>query len=481
LLEATVVGTVNSGASETITVNDGSSVSFDGNFIKEDGSSYSGAVDVIMHHLDPADEDMPMQMPGMLYAENEDGAERMLQTLGMLAVELRGSGGEELNLAVGSTSEIKMPVDPSLMSIAPATIPLWHFDEARGYWKEEGFATLQGNMYVGTVSHFSFWNCDIPAEAITLCVTATDEEGNELNNLLVTITSSTYGTSEGQTNEKGEVCGLVPSNEALSLNIYLHNNCNNSPIYTSTIGSFSSDSNITIIIPDIPSFIGETVIGTFNTCDGDAVTNGYVKLVYGDLSYIDSVINGEFEISLLRCPENNTFSIKGVDFNNLQLTTEINYTFTSPTTNIGVINACNSSVEFIQYSINGVDSYLAIDDISCIFYVNWDGSHTLSINDSTNGNSCLNILGTLNQESYIGSYSLNLPVSDISEPHFSMWGECIGLYWTSTPNNESTLTFNLTSFGEIGEYVDINFSGTIIRDGDNIDTISGIVHVLRDY
>ena len=117
-----------------------------------------------------------MQMPGMLYAENENGAERMLQTLGMLAVELRGSGGEDLNLAEGSTSEIKVPVDASLMSIAPNTIPLWYFDEVNGYWKEEGQATLQGNMYVGTVSHFSFWNCDIPTEAITLCVTATNEE-----------------------------------------------------------------------------------------------------------------------------------------------------------------------------------------------------------------------------------------------------------------------------------------------------------------
>jgi hypothetical protein len=97
LLEANVVATVNSGTEETVTMSNGSSVSFDGDFIKEDGSAYSGSVDVIMHHLDPANEDMPMQMPGMLYAENEDGAERMLQTLGMLAVELRGNNGEDLN------------------------------------------------------------------------------------------------------------------------------------------------------------------------------------------------------------------------------------------------------------------------------------------------------------------------------------------------------------------------------------------------
>ncbi|MCA0154283.1 carboxypeptidase-like regulatory domain-containing protein, partial [Winogradskyella vincentii] len=88
LLEASITGTISSGNAETVTSDDGSSVSFDGNFVKEDGTEYTGSVDVIMHHLDPADEDMPMQMPGMLYAQNEAGAERMLQTLGMLAVEL---------------------------------------------------------------------------------------------------------------------------------------------------------------------------------------------------------------------------------------------------------------------------------------------------------------------------------------------------------------------------------------------------------
>ncbi|MCA0154528.1 carboxypeptidase-like regulatory domain-containing protein, partial [Winogradskyella vincentii] len=88
LLETSITGTISSGNAETVTSDDGSSVSFDGNFVKEDGTEYTGSVDVIMHHLDPADEDMPMQMPGMLYAQNEAGAERMLQTLGMLAVEL---------------------------------------------------------------------------------------------------------------------------------------------------------------------------------------------------------------------------------------------------------------------------------------------------------------------------------------------------------------------------------------------------------
>ena len=305
LLEANIVGTTNSGIAETITLPDGSSVALDGNFVNEDGSVYNGSVDVIMHHLDPMDEDMIDQMPGMLYAENENGAERMLQTLGMLAVELRGNGGEDLNLGNGSSAEIKIPVDPSLMAIAPPSIPLWYFDEDNGYWKEEGQAVLVGNMYVGTVTHFSFWNCDIPAEAITLCISATDDENNPLNNLYVTITSTTFGTTSGYINESGEVCGFVPSGEALELNIYSYEFCSDMPLLTQSIGPFNSDSDISIIIPETNDIISETVFGTFNTCGGNPVSNGYVQLSYGGQTFTDAVTDGSFEINLLRCDNDN--------------------------------------------------------------------------------------------------------------------------------------------------------------------------------
>jgi len=137
LLEETVAGTTSSGTSETISLTNGASVALEGNYINVDGSAYSGSVDVVMHHLDPADDNMEMQMPGMLYAANAQNEERMLQTFGMLAVELKGSSGEKLNLAAGSTAEITVPLDESLLANATTSIPLWHFDEENGYWIED--------------------------------------------------------------------------------------------------------------------------------------------------------------------------------------------------------------------------------------------------------------------------------------------------------------------------------------------------------
>ncbi len=474
LLEANVVGTINSGSSETVSLANGSSVSFDGNFIKEDGSSYSGSVDVIMHHLDPADDDMPMQMPGMLYAENEDGAERMLQTLGMLAVELRGSGGEDLNLAEGSTSEIKIPVDVSLMGIAPATIPFWYFDETNGYWKEEGIATLQGNMYVGTVSHFSFWNCDIPTETVTLCITITDNENNSLNNLYATITSTIFGTRGGITNENGEICGYVPSGETLELSIY-NEACGTAPLYTEMIDPYTADSSISVIVADNTDIIAETVTGNFNTCGGDPVTDGYVQLTYANQTFIDIVTEGTFEINLLRCSASDTFGIIGNDYVNLQTTGIINYTFSNPLTNIGFLSACNTVEEFIYMNKTGINHFSTELNNTITTFFNPE-SHLIRIdanliNDEDGNAVMFDLYIYLNPENYIDSYTVSLNSNDIGFGFTYFLGMII---------EDNYLICNVTSFGEIGEYIDINFNGNYLDWNGNPRSLNGTIHVLRD-
>ena len=471
LLEETVVGTVSSGNSETLTADDGSSVSFDGNFIKEDGSVYTGSVDVIMHHLDPTDDDMALQMPGMLYAENEEGAERMLQTLGMLAVELRGSGGEDLNLAEGAISEIKIPVDTSLLSTAPTTIPLWYFDETTGYWKEEGQATLQGNFYVGTVSHFSFWNCDIPAEAITLCVTVVGESDNPLNNIEILITSTNYGTRRGVTNEFGQVCGLVPSNESLELNIY-YPECSSFAVISEIVGPFSMDDNISITVPDSFYTISETVTGTFNTCDSDTVTDGYIQLIYADQVYTDIVTDGAFEFDVLRCSNNDSFMIVGRDFLNSQSSGVMNYTFSTPFTNLGTISACTYVNEFIEYSIDNGEVNFITEDISVVVQGDF-------LNIQTPDN-CFNVIGYIPEPNISGIYDTYIITGELPVNTgfvIVMSDECSP---GGITNAGQDVVFTLNSWGEVGEYIHVNFNGTA-RDLDfNFYEISGIIHVIRD-
>ncbi|WP_353779608.1 hypothetical protein [Winogradskyella sp. 3972H.M.0a.05] len=477
LLEETVVGTTSSGTSETISMGNGASVALEGDYTKDDGTSYEGNVDVIMHFLDPIDEDMQSQMPGMLYAANSNNEERMLQTFGMLAIELRGAGGEDLNLADGSEAEITVPLDPSLVANAPSTIPLWSFDEVNGYWKEEGQANLVGNSYVGTVTHFSFWNCDIPAEAVNLCITVTNESGDLISSLYTTISSSNFGTTDGSTNANGQVCGLVPSGESLELNIYSFDICGDNSIYSQSIGPFTQDSSINVIIPDTPEIIYETVFGQFNTCSGDPVTEGYVQLIYGEQSLSEAVNDGSFEFNLIRCQENNSFQIKGVDYANLQATDSINYTFTTPLTDIGTISACNTVSEFIQFTLDNDDNVLILDNIYATFTENSPNINGPSIQiqgfSDIDNNLCFYLDSRLNESPYLGTYD-HYDWNDPNDTGFNL----IECFFMSNENNN--VIYNLNTLGEVGEYIDINFSGDYEDFLGNPHTITGIIHALRD-
>ena len=476
LLEETVAGSTNSGTEETISIANGASVSLEGEYIKEDGTPYTGSLDVIIHHLDPTDENVTLQMPGMLYAENEAGNERMLQTLGMLAVELRGSTGEDLNLANGSTAEIKIPVDPSLLSIAPTTIPLWYFDEDKGYWIEEGEAILVGNNYIGTVKHFSFWNCDIPAEAINLCVTVVNENDTAFANTRVTITSTTYGTRGGYTNELGEVCGLVPSGETLEINVYDFAICGTNVIHTSAIGPYTTDDTLTVIVTESTNIISETVTGIFTDCIENPITNGYIVLTYGDQQFFDKVTEGVFEINMLRCSTEDSFSIEAIDYDNLQTTGEINYTFNTPETNLGNLISCNSITEFIQYNIDD-ENVLIATNIKVDFGETDSNTGSNGLNISGQGeagtNDCFYLFGELNDAPHVGTYD-NLDYQTPNDTGINI-GECIGI-----SENNNNIVYNVTALGEVGEYIDINFSGNYEDRNGNPHTISGVIHVIRD-
>ena len=119
-------------------------------------------------------------MPGNLTGLTTNNEQKLLQTYGMIAVELEGGAGEKLNLAAGKIATISMPIPASMVASAPATIPLWYFNDTTGVWIEQGTATKQGSNYLGTVSHFSFWNCDVPSNFVNLKMTLNNQSQQPL-------------------------------------------------------------------------------------------------------------------------------------------------------------------------------------------------------------------------------------------------------------------------------------------------------------
>ncbi len=366
LLNLDTTATINSGEISTVDLQNGTQVTFDGNFVNAEGESYSGAVNVTLKYLNPDSNTMELQMPGMLFAENANGSPRVLETYGMIAVELRSTSGEELNLAEGSTAEISAPV-PQNVTNTPPTIPLWSFDEENGYWKEEGSATLQGGNYVGNVSHFSFWNWDFQYPAVTLCITLTDVNGNPLPYTALDLYSPALAStgSYGYTNANGEECGLVPANDEMTLVVPSFGCVANE--FTTTIGPFSTDQNITIQVSDADALL-TNFIGVFNDCSGNPITEGYMQLFYNDSTQTIPIDNGILDLTIDYCSDNTTYSALVVDLLGNQTTDVVTGNFTEPTTDLGSQMSCvdltdsdDDGVFDIDEDVNG-DTDLDNDD-----------------------------------------------------------------------------------------------------------------------
>jgi len=480
LLEENVIQTISSGNEATISLPNNASVKLPGDYIDENKNAYTGNVQVIMHHLNPSNEDMNMQMPGMLYAADENNEEQLLVTYGMLAIELRGDEGQDLNLAEGATAEIKVPLSSELMKNAPNSIPLSYFDENTGYWKEEGQATLRGNSYVAQVSHFTFWNCAQNFPAVSLCITLLDNNGNPIANQLFSLTHSNssyiYPNSSGQTDVNGEVCGLIPANENLVINVADFNTCGANSLYTSNLGPYNNNATEIITLTNNSLITTQKINGSLNNCNGNPISNGFVKLTYRNKTYYNLVNNGSYQVNVISCTGNNAFSIEGFDNTSVQTTGEINYTFTPPTTNLGTLSTCNNS-EFIQYDIdNGAESFIALTDIDATFDLSpqvYNGP-IVSIYAYAYQTEFY-LLGVLNSSQYTGTYDdydWNTP----GDTGFSFTQE-----WSHKVDLSSTnITFNLSKLGNVGDYIDINFSGNYNDPQGNPHTISGVIHVLRD-
>ncbi|WP_420574586.1 Calx-beta domain-containing protein [Kordia sp.] len=342
LLKEDVIATVNSGENSTVNLPNGTSVTFEGNFITSSGAAHNGEVQVIVKHLSPDDENMEAMMPGMLFAQDASGDAVTLETYGMLAVELQSMSGQELQLAEGSSSQISLPVASNTIN-PPATVPLWHFDQEQGYWIEEGEATLQGDRYVGNVSHFSFWNIDIPYDTVTLCITLVDESGAPLPYTWLQLQTELLNAAGtyGYTNSSGQECGLVPSGVELNVTVP-GSSCANEP-FTTTIGPYTSDTNITITVSSNQN--STTLSGVFMTCDGNDVTDGYIQLFINGNSEIIPVTDGTINYTINYCGTI-AYSVKGIDVANNEVTEVFEGTLSGETTlDLGTLSSCTGLVD----------------------------------------------------------------------------------------------------------------------------------------
>lgn len=467
LILKTLEGAIDNSQGGTISVAGGPSIVFEaGDVSKENGDPYNGSVSVFAKYLNPTASNIGEIIPGDLDAVDENGQAVALVTYGMLAVELVGSNGEALNVASGEKVELTFPVQSVQTSTAPASIPLWFFDETLGNWQEDGSASLQGNSYVGEVSHFTFWNCDDPYPAVKLKLHI--HCGNSpMANATVRLESPSgfhYGTA--YTNSTGNINELIPSGIPLILKIL--DDCGN-VIYQQNLGICTADTNLGDIELCNNS---STVTAVLKDCNGVPISSGLLSVQIGSNHVpLFTDANGNINSLIFTCITDSV-QVSGFDLaQNLQSTSQ--WVQVSANMNVGDIVICDQIQEYLEYTLDGTQ-----------FVINDLGQNEVFVNTSFLGpvpltghigvmaNDGPNMMSFWTENGGAGSYSNTVVPGATNGVGFNVNG-ILG-----PPN---VLTINYTDYGAVaGDYYEGTFQGTFDDDNGVNHTLSGIFRAKRD-
>ena len=434
------VGNFPGGTGGLINVNDKVTLEFPYvGIVDAAGNDYNGTVNVLAQAIPADDENLSTKMPGDLVGLDENNKKGALGSLGMVNVELVSPSGEKLKVKDGSKVTMKVKVPASKLANAPSTIPMWYFDEAVGYWKQEGSADLVGDEYVTQVPHFSFWNCDAWFDLVKFGVTFVYANGEPASQVTVCLTIlSLNAGSCSSTNEDGFVCGAVAANEVMLMEV--RNPCFE-VIYSQQIGPFSDTTMMgPITIPgstvDLTSVSGVAV-----DCNGAPVTNGFASIKVGNLKYYQNLdeTTGAFSVTSLNC---NQGDIKVTAYDVAALKQSLTTTYpNAPVIDAGTVTVCDDLTELVDIEAVGLPDH--------VYYyfpdVNVQGNFTnMFTNDSTPN---------------FKYFYVNVP--GITEGTYVATQSEIGF---ELPNGDQArangVTVTFTYYGGVGDYITGTVSGT---------------------
>lgn len=274
---------------KTISLQGGAQIDFPAEAIKTlSGAPYTGQVHVAVAHLDPAAPNFSDLIPGGdLRGYSAEGNDVQLYSYGMLNVELRDDAGNYLQLAEGKKATLTMPVPAAMSSTAPATIPLWYFDENKGVWIEEGEAKLQNGKYIGTVSHFTPWNCDWRGPRATVKGKFIDCDGVPVSNILVKTDQAT-----AQVDENGNWQRWVPAGMEIEVKAKFIGE--NTEIDLSTRTPKLTEGQV-FDLSSLKLGCLAKIVGEITDCNGDPF-EGYALIKVGSVTIRTAITNGKLRV-----------------------------------------------------------------------------------------------------------------------------------------------------------------------------------------
>ncbi len=356
LKERTLVGSVNPTTGGVVEF-DGAIVEFPPYPFGADVSNFgTNNVNIYAKRLNPENIQDITAIPGDLSAINSNNETVQLASYSMIALEMTTTFNDKVSLGENVKAKIKFPIDDSLLGGAPSTIPLWHYDIEQGKWIEEGEAELINGVYEGSVSHFSWWNCDAPFPVVKMDVTVVDPDGEPVVGAIVFVKIVGSGLcSWATTNSEGFICGKVPKEEALTLTIASFYECLDFDLSVN-IDPLTENTSLPDIVLDEEASYTSELSATFVDCNLLPLDNIYVLLTYGNRStviYTDE--NGNFNYRVPKCLDN--FNLIAYDFENQTKSNLIEFSDgLSDDLALGTLTVCEENITYVNINI-GDETY----------------------------------------------------------------------------------------------------------------------------
>ena len=443
---------------------------------KNGNQPYEGQVNAEAVYLNPDNENFANQMPGDL-TTNED---KQLVSLGMVAVDLRGSNGEKLELADGQKAKLTFPVPDNVKEDAPKTMPLWSFNESTGLWEKEGEATYDPNLnaYVGEVSHFSWHNLDYEMTRATLKVKVIDSNGNPVYDVPVDFD----GQREINTDKNGIASCLVPSDTKLYVRVASENYGNYAVDYADGYGNYDkskevkktgitlgggSTKTVELKLPAKAPQISGRII---NEGSGSKVCSVYIT--FGMMQQTEAVVSDLTGAFILYGPASYKGKGKVVALfgDGTMAEQEFDLDGTDKVVNVTVNNSSTSGAGIIQVSGTG-------------FKFNYNLTDPISGTWSKKGTNLSFSLQDLTEEMaktgdhmsmYFHRFTINIENYDESKSefdgdfHFSTEGHGGGHVWLNTDNDKKT-KITVTKSGDKWSFKMKGTQGELYDQNRNID------------
>ena len=456
LLPKTNAGKIDAAAGGSVNLANGLTVTLPANGVinASTNAAYTGQVNIAVKWIDPTGNDMNRVMPGDLRGVDNNGAAKILTSYGMAAVELTNASGDLLQIATGKKASLSFPIPVSIAGNAPASIPLWYFDETNGLWKEEGSAAKSGNNYVGEVSHFSFWNCDVPTSYVLFNCIVKDANGHPVPGAMVKI--SVVGDPntgrDDYTDSSGYIGGAVPNNTQLLLEVFDYNICSNDLFYSQNFTTTNIEISLGTIT--LPANNTATITGNVLNCSSNPVTNGYVIMKMAGTNYRYPVNDkGIFSFTATSCNNNPSAILIAEDNDARQQTgSPVTLTVIAGNNNAGTLSACGiSNEQFINYTINGVSYPLMAPADSIDHSVSVQGIPTEVISGYAY------IAGSISNSFSVWFIHTGIGLNS-TQPAIS-----IAAYYPadSTFTITSAINVNITEYGAVGQFISGNFTGIL--------------------